>query len=684
MNQPQLILADPSCLSAVKPYVDAVGASLFVADDWKTLTEAMNDRPERDVLVAAGKDVAVWELAELVTLATNRRKHIGFVAGWAGEESIRLQVRKLLEPVTARREGTLLCSEFSFAGIAPRSHPDLTVLALEDPALVTAVGEGYELVGLVSHGSGADSPFGEAVLCTLADGNARDTDDPWFLPCGHDADKCVRRRRTGDGWVTPERVGAAMFAAGTMVWQTCTGVPPHGSTFPPAATLGQRMLENPRVGSLLTTFQIVDADDSMLLYATALLRRGHTLGETCMRLNAATLNSTGDTPWILLGNPAKRLGDPATGQDRDRERERPEGARPAGSTPTPPTLTPLTLTPGLVDTARGSGSPGDDLLIVRPTTDTAIASDDLRLGHVRGSDDYVLLHTGPRPVEVVVEAYPDHALPDQAKAVLSIWGSARRLQFSTRLLAMLERHPKAAQMRDLPATRAAAERLLEYYLPAHATTVRKKTLLNGTARGLDDRCAYEVGQWLALQRGLVSVAGDMCRFATSRIDEFYLRESLPGPYERDAAPCHYCENKVIGARFDLPGFGHIGRSQMECHRCERVLDASTACRDAWLAGPDLLKRGTTYSFDLRARLAEPVRGFQFFAAGLAFRRWSWGDPPEAPVEEFVLGEGGTEIEDVTLEVDVPRHMPVGAHTVCAAIAAHGDVWIVTKPVAVVA
>jgi hypothetical protein len=105
---------------------------------------------------------------------------------------------------------------------------------------------------------------------------------------------------------------AALFpvdqiAARVFVWDVCFGVMPAGSVVDPRWGIGARLLESPRIGAILTTWQIVLSSPDHAQRISRLIASGVPVGVAVKRFNASHEAQAHNYRMCILGDPRVML-----------------------------------------------------------------------------------------------------------------------------------------------------------------------------------------------------------------------------------------------------------------------------------------------------------------------------------------------------------------------------------------
>ena len=530
-----------------------------------------------------------------------------------------------------------------------------------NPVLLEYLSKQYSVLALATHGNGIDAPIGDALLCTLQDEENQHIYDPDFLPCANGG-PCGR---------FSSRVGqrplhsASVLSADVLVWQVCFGVLAKHGPFLPGYSLGQTVLRSPGVRAFITTFRTVESNDSLALYAAALLASGRTLGETCLRLNQATQAMSGITPWILFGHPDSIAEPPGTDDERAPrpalQRAGEEIVLAAGS---------LTILAGELE--------NPEIVIARESQPGNAPASDLLLRTVPGVGEIIAFHPGSQLFSGFIDSYESTTRPELVDLLLHLYhrGSDTRFarNFVTRVDLDLKGHTRQSFDSSLSIDLQEFE---DYCAKASAGFSRGIPLFNVSESQLVDSALSEIGRWEQINQRLCGYLSWYCLTLNKNLGSHYFDESVSNGMTKSAMPCWYCGESVETYQLGVPRLGR-SRRQDWCLRCAQMSDLAQEGHDLRIDGQPICVVGTTETYVVRGKLTDIAPMPFYIAACLALKRepWSVGEP--GPMKHLWIDKPG-EFE-IKLDLDIPPSLPAGSHTICASIAAHGDLWLASRPV----
>ncbi|GAA1931105.1 hypothetical protein [Streptantibioticus ferralitis] len=636
-------------------------------------------KEEDVVLLALSPDTPTGRLHEFLVAATSMDRRIGFIATTGGRRAVRRRLDRLAG-VTGREflSGATATSQFGFSGTEPGAGEWLRIRAFDDPRSADEATRGYRLLGLATHSNGLDAPLGTGVLCPLADDRRRPTSHSVPVLDGRHptcvaGGPCARAHRNGSVLVDPPLVHPRRLAAEVLVWQTCFGGPGDGWMFDVEYALIHQLLARDNVHNVLTPFRSVEADDSLLLYALALNRAGHRLGDVCLELNRATLRNGAGAPWMLYGDPDWRSPD-------DAGHEGPVDLRNTGRGGGPPAR--ITLAPGdLRVLALPDGTAC--YLTAAPGAGRPVEQERLLLRGIRGSERGVLLYTGAESVEVTLRADDRAQAPAAVRMVESVWSRLAGLRSSLRMVE-LAREDGATDPGRAEALEAELSWELRYHAAALAASSKGAPLLNGTVSHLTGLAVDEAQRWTGLHRALLDFTTRYCRDRGPVLSFLYEREAVLLAQWDEEGRCPYCGSPQDSSEVFLPGSGHR-RRRTTCSGCGPVADTSDGIRLLSLRGPATCRAGESTTYRLDGVFEQsPTGEVRQLAARLVFAHVPWNMGSGGPEAEICLLPGQHSMPSFELTVAVDRETPVGVYYLSAAVVCDGDLWTVNRPITVVA
>ncbi|MEV0443328.1 hypothetical protein AB0I84_35985 [Streptomyces spectabilis] len=614
-----------------------------------------------DLLLALDSATSVRDLTLLTEASALSGARLGFLPTWGDPEVVDAQSRRMMTTGSTREAGftnsTLAISQFGFSGVKqPCGTTNLILLPHDDRRVLEELARGHELVGLANHANGIDAQLGPGIMCTMAPRRAADMGEE-FAPCGNGG-PCMRASTE-----MPVLVDPRGFAADIMVWQTCFGAPPAGSVFGARSAVSQDVLRSERVRHLLTTYKVSGADDVSLAYALALLRAGRSLGEVGLLLNRAARGRGEGTPWILLGDPAKRVS--GTVQDACVD------LRSASQV--------VELGAGELRLATVSrGALGSPTVTARYVGSAVPATDSLLVRVVPGTEHAVVMHTGDSPVEVELTAHEDIRTVEPANRLLSLWNTIPQLSFARRFVELASRYPRLGRVSGAETLQSDLAAQVEYHTRVLAAFSREQPVLGGSREALDAAADAETARWVSLNRTLLAFLASYCTRLGGVLSFAYEQESVAGAHEQLDMVCPYCGMRVESNEVSLAPHGVIRRRTM-CYRCSYISDTSADMKDLRLEGPASARQGDTVRFRLRGCVAETARDWRFFATRVVFEHVPWDMGPGSDVIEEIVPPGSLMLPGTELAVPVPVTAPPGTYQLNAAVAFQGQLWVARRP-----
>jgi hypothetical protein len=640
-------------VAAAEGFAASQGRRLVVARGWDEAVRQVSSGPG-SVTFSGGSSLSARHIHELTEAAVHAGTGLGFIAGWAGADGAAAHARKLAGYRWLETGSTLLWSDEPLPGWAG-THGGVEILDGRDPRLVTAVTRARSRTALTTHGNGVDAPLATALLCSVPDGGsgAADPGRPApFLPCGHGPGACVWQDHIGAGRRFAERFDPRRIAADVLILHSCYGSLAAGSVYDPARSLVSRFAESADVGALLTTYRDASDETWPVLLSLALLDAGHSLGETCRLLNAATIGGgDGAAPWLLVGDPATRF----------------RARRPM-----------IDLIAGEV--RRDELIPGMNLLrlptdrphvvhvrVAGPAADRV----DVSVRQVPSSRLAVAVCLSPGATEVTLSATV--AERDARTGVLrDIRRVVSPLSQAVSVVDRMEEDPRSRGLVDAAGLRdAVASRLRR-----HAALRRRSAdyAIASDLSGTDQPTAddhKEIRSWVALNGALAHYLAAYAPAAPS-VNTFGT-----GRGEAVAtSDCGYCGMPAT-RRAVAPDLANGPRHITWCSGCGLVADTSDAVRDLRVSGPGSLVTGSTAEFVLRMEGLRPA-SWRVVHCGLRVQTVPWSVDYTAPMR--VAFPAGDAAVSIPLEIEILNAVPPGVYSLMAVVAAQGDLWICRRPV----
>jgi hypothetical protein len=270
-----------------------------------------------DVASGVARDPAVIVVMEhALTVAVldllSQRASEGHVIGViTGHDADTLRLQALVRSIAARastRAPPARVSLFPMLANPPQAEPADGILDPRAPGDIVraALGRGAGVLTLMSHSDGIDAGLGVLVLCPMDRTPAHP--DPRRLPRCQERGTCHRARGIPiDQMIAgPKHVAPEALAARVMLYATCWGVLPSRSFDDNAWSLGRRMLNNPRIGALISSWDAQWYDPADVLAFARQVAAGCKVGLAVNQLlTSASARRTG-LRMCLFGDPEIR------------------------------------------------------------------------------------------------------------------------------------------------------------------------------------------------------------------------------------------------------------------------------------------------------------------------------------------------------------------------------------------
>lgn len=135
---------------------------------------------------------------------------------------------------------------------------------------------------------------------------------------------CPRvNQRQEEAFASGKLLSPAAIAARVLLMMSCYVGSPADGAVDPGATLLSQLLQNPKIGAVVASWEIVVNDTNELLGFVAPLLRGRTVGEALSSFySSATGAQRGCSRYLLFGDPATRVVGQATNADASSARRR--------------------------------------------------------------------------------------------------------------------------------------------------------------------------------------------------------------------------------------------------------------------------------------------------------------------------------------------------------------------------
>jgi hypothetical protein len=578
-------------------------------------------------VISAGRGLTSGVMRHVARSAAVHGVEVGYLYGWAGEES---SLRHAERTATYRQRfsrGTLLWSEFGGLPSFTGARQPIEVVT-DGEAVPEALRRGHRLVCIESHGNGVDAPLGSSYqLCARRALTAPPVSGA-SLPCLHGG-PCIR---SGDGRHDEERqVSPAAIAADVMVWATCWGVLAADAAFDPAASIARVLALDAAIGAILTTTTAITSSPARLLLIASLLRRGASVGAVATRLNR--IEDRGAlAPWLVVGDPLSRAY-PVADDEPPRLGDR------------------VRLEPGLFTVRMPDDGTDRSSIAVTASGGTPSPAHRTAVFMTRftGERDIVGLHLSDVPAEYHLRPV-DPATTEDGRRLRELWRPLPDLRFAIAFLRWARHNPYAASVdgaesvgRSLETALARRERLAAAPLD---------TLVSGDVTRLARLRAAEERTW---RRVVTELADYLRAFATAAggvLSHTYSRYGLLCPVATDL-DCPYCGTPVLADRWALPSAGP-GRDSLRCPACANIADTPPGWGSVEIVTPERISAGETRA-ELRLRPAAsspPVTAL----ASLTLQPVPFAVLDATPVADLVWKD------DAVLSAEYTLHLKPGAPT----------------------
>jgi hypothetical protein len=270
--------------------------------------DALLDGPSAEVVVLKYRFLTTQLLDGLYGETSERTRPIPGLVVAGDDNTLRRQV--LLRAATAFTSGTADLRSVEFhpmGGVKPSATANRIVLSRNaTPEEVrSAVSAGSSLLCVATHSDGVDANFGVLTACRM-DRPARVKTRRSTL-CMETAE-CYRHRMSVDKFVTSDRrFDPDEIATRNFVFATCHGVLPADGMIDPRVGLLDRLLDNPRIGTIVTTWGVRTFSPVMIEPLLSAIESGVQLGEAIDGFNASKHAQAANTPLCLFGDPRAAL-----------------------------------------------------------------------------------------------------------------------------------------------------------------------------------------------------------------------------------------------------------------------------------------------------------------------------------------------------------------------------------------
>ncbi|MEU8926713.1 hypothetical protein AB0D10_38295 [Kitasatospora sp. NPDC048545] len=601
-----------SGISPARLFARRGGVSLRSVESIEEIAEKLFLAPG-PVLLSLTDEITFSELSGILSAAHEAAKPCGFIDSWRGLPAALRHAAGIIAWQPTRTPGiTFWNSDGTTTGRAG-AYANIDILAHDEKRPESALGSARRTMSMITHGNGADAPFGDGLLCGRLLFEPRMTLTN-YLPCGQDG-PCVRGRQVGSETLMPHRSSTRDIGGDIVIWGTCYGALTSDSIFDPRGGLLAGLLDRPgAIPQVITAVRATEVNELEVLAACARVEAGETLGSVVAGLNKAYLASAPKgtlPPWILFGDPTAKVAENPSVQVVGSGTEISEG---------------LSLYRGSPRSAEAS------LLLLKAGTDEVPV--DLWVRPLAEQTEGLVLRRDAGPAVPINEA-------DHEPQTLSIFrrevSAIQQLIFSDMFFQLAQIHPASAGFRYQSALSERAQNTIEH-LTSLQLSPHPFLPLSGAQEDLQARLAAERDNWRRLNDGLFESLSYVLKHIGGVIHHHYAFVPL-APQESSVRPCPFCHSPADLAVYHLPR-RLSSRAVLRCGRCTVVSDADEQYGTVLLDGPEEIKPGEPAQFTLRPSRT-PVGGIQYARAALFAQPTPWQ----------LLDQGTDEaLEDIDSEV----------------------------------
>jgi hypothetical protein len=281
--------------------------------------EALRALPRIDVVVCllrrvtsgfmemlAGREATAGAACGIVAAATLADLHVQVL--------LRAAAGTIACQTMANREHTVIAPRVAQARVERRSG---TLLGGKSTAeeIRAAACSGVAVLTLATHSDGLDTYLGPLTLCgepAAVSGAAVDQRDRvgegGGVPACALTGFCHRSNRPIPSALSEGGLlSYASVAAGILIQDVCYGFLPEGNSVASRYGLAHRLLSNPAVGAVVTTWELAFSDPSRTLALGRDLLEGQPLGVAVARFNRSARAREGGARFCIFGDPKFRL-----------------------------------------------------------------------------------------------------------------------------------------------------------------------------------------------------------------------------------------------------------------------------------------------------------------------------------------------------------------------------------------
>lgn len=264
-------------------------------------------RQDPAVIVAMESDLAVEALDQLAERASAGQV-IGMIAGHDTPSLLtQALIRAAARPGTSRTPSRLALFPTRERSEKADDGDGVLDMATSSADLRAALGRGAGVLTVMAHSDGVDANLGSAVLCPMD--RTPEAADPERVPHCRQLGRCHRSGGMAiEQWLAdPRRLAPEIIAARVLMFATCWGILPPIAFDDSAWSLGRRLLANPRIGALVTSWEVHAFHPEDLLGFARDLSGGLDLGASVARLLATEYSRQTGLRLCLLGDPRLQL-----------------------------------------------------------------------------------------------------------------------------------------------------------------------------------------------------------------------------------------------------------------------------------------------------------------------------------------------------------------------------------------
>ncbi|WP_170305205.1 hypothetical protein [Kitasatospora viridis] len=609
------------------------------------------------MLLSLTSEITFAEVSELLRVAQESGTQCGFIDSWRGSAAAQRHAGAIHSWTSERPAGITFWNGEATASGLPGQFGGLEIVAHDAERPGPALAAARRTMALLTHGNGADAPFGDGLLCgrlTMAPSDVLAD----YLPCGQGG-PCVRSRPVDGELREPELTATRDLGGDIVFWGTCYGALMADSVFDPRGGLLAGLLERPTgAPQVITTIRAAEIDDLEVLAACARVEAGQPLGAVVAALNEAYLSGAPAgtlPPWILFGDPRKSLPMPGSVSEVG-----------SGST----------VSAGLHLYRRPAEHESAPVVVVeqRPAEASAPgAVADLWLRPLAGGTQALLLRRDAGAAVRVDDVRPTGS---ELAVLLREIGAVDRLTFTDMFFQLAQMHPANAAFR-YPESTTERVRATLGYLSTLQLSLRPLIALSGDLDSYRAQLAQETENWRVLNDELFGCLSGVLRHVGGVIHHHYAYMPL-APERSSVRACPLCGSPAEYDVYQLPSRA-TARAVVRCGRCTVVSDADAAFESVLLYGPDEVTAGQSADFTIRCG-ALPAGGVQHARAGLFVQPtpWPFGDQGTEAV--------ATDVDDdlaLALSWRPPADARPGRYFLLAPMVADGAVLVARKSVRVV-